>query len=492
VTESAKPSLTARLAQLGILSADAEAAGFTLRGNVDGGGTPVITDGLRVGEEIGRGAMASIKRAEQGSLLRTVAIKTLLEDKRTPGDQRAFFAESLVTAHLEHPNIVPVHDLVRDEDGLLQLVMKRVLGRTWQAILHPIDDLDERVADVMELDDHLDVLTKVCDAVAYAHSRGVMHRDLKPENVMIGDFGEVLVMDWGCAATFDRDRPIPGVPHFADLTTISGTPNYIAPEVARADDEATGPRSDVYCLGGILYEILTGEPPHRGDDVRKVLEHAASGEWVPPRHRNPARAMPDELVELCEAAMCTDVAERLRDVTDFAERLRDHRRHGDAHRLADAARRHIQEAEAGPVQRRGRLLRRAVACFEQAIEQWPHRSIRIQAVGALLTAARFAGEQGDRESARSDARHARKLAEELGFNDQMRHAEELLERWGETNGEEAANTAPVASPDPTPAEAAPVDGSRERGSARGVGWALVLLALGVGVGVGFALGWFLR
>ena len=261
--------LASRIPDADLLDQSATVAGLTLRPNTTGGqGIPVLNQGFLTGETIGQGAMADILEADQKTLWRTVAIKTLKPEKRGPNDQKTFLAEAVATANLEHPNIVPVHDLVRDGDGHLQLVMKRVVGRTWKALLHPETDEDEAAADELELDDHLDMLLKVCDAVAYAHSRGILHRDIKPENVMIGDFGEVLLMDWGCAVTYG-DYRITAMAHLTELETISGTPNYIAPEMARGDDDRTGPWSDVYLLGGILYEILTGESPLRAIAIRR-------------------------------------------------------------------------------------------------------------------------------------------------------------------------------------------------------------------------------
>ncbi|MDA3959238.1 MAG: serine/threonine-protein kinase [Planctomycetota bacterium] len=417
---------TGRLRNEDVLDQPASpAAGLTLRGLGGGQGVPVLAEGYRTGGTIGTGAMANILEADQQTLWRTVAIKTLKPERRTPNDQRSFLAESIATAKLEHPNIVPVHDLVRDESGHLQLVMKRVVGRTWKDLLHPQNDADEAAADELDLDDHLEFLLKICDAVAYAHAFGILHRDLKPENVMVGDFGEVLVMDWGCAVTYG-DYHVAGMSHLTELETISGTPNYIAPEMARGDDSRTGPWSDVYLLGGMLYEVLTGEAPHHGKTVRDVLARAARGKVPPPRHRNPARAMPDELVELCTAALAANIDERIQGVKEFASELRNYRKHGEAYRLAEAAREQLRVAKQARASQAGRHYRRAVACCEQALDMWPERSIQMLTVRALLEAAGDAVATGDLGVAASDARAAEALAEELGFEDQARKAAEIL------------------------------------------------------------------
>ena len=155
-------------------------------------------------EVIGEGGMGVVYAARQSSIARTVAVKMLKPSAKVGEEQRdKFISEAVVTGELDHPNIVPIYDLGANDDGALFYSMKRVQGTPWDKVLHQ-----------KTLDENLSILLRVADAVAFAHARGVMHRDLKPENVMLGDYGEVLVMDWGLARiTHDvrqRRRDFPG------------------------------------------------------------------------------------------------------------------------------------------------------------------------------------------------------------------------------------------------------------------------------------------
>ena len=144
-----------------------------------------------------------------------------------------------MTGDLEHPNIVPIYDLGEDDKGVLFYAMKRVKGRPW-----------DKVVGEKSFDENLEIWMKVADAVAFAHSRGVVHRDLKPENVMLGDFGEVLLMDWGLAIVLDSPA--------AKKAGMAGTPAYMPPEMAMGPVTRVGTPADIYLMGAILYEILTG------------------------------------------------------------------------------------------------------------------------------------------------------------------------------------------------------------------------------------------
>jgi serine/threonine protein kinase len=192
----------------------------------------------RIVDEIGRGGMGTVYRAEDRKLVRLVAIKVMAEPAVEPSAAERMLAEARVVAHLEHPGIVPVYDAGTLADGRVYYAMKLVAGRR----------LGEYAA-AASLADRLRVFARICEAVAFAHSRGVVHRDLKPENVMTGAFGEVLVMDWGVAKVAGVEEA-PG--------TIAGTPRFMAPEQACGDAAATGPRSDVYSLGAILRYVCEG------------------------------------------------------------------------------------------------------------------------------------------------------------------------------------------------------------------------------------------
>ena len=188
---------------------------------------------------LGRGGMAIVYLARDTALDREVALKIF---DRPPGDAN----EARIIARLEHPGIVPVHDFGELPDGRLFYAMKRVRG----------DRLDRWMSVARDLSERLAVFLRVCETVAFAHAHGVVHRDLKPENVMVGEFGEVLVLDWGAAAADIADCGL----RIADSTTIVGTPHYMAPEQARGD-AAIDQRADVFALGAMLAGIARGVAP---------------------------------------------------------------------------------------------------------------------------------------------------------------------------------------------------------------------------------------
>lgn len=195
-------------------------------------------DRYELREAIGRGGMGTVFRAFDRELERDVAVKVL--HARAPGTAARLLQEARILARLEHPGILPVHDVGTLPDGRVFYVMKLVVGRR----------LDQHVASVPGLADRLRVFERLCDAVAFAHAHGVVHRDLKPENVMIGAFGEVLVLDWGVAKAAGSA--------LADRGVVLGTPAYMAPEQAAGG--TVDARTDVFALGGILAFLLCGEP----------------------------------------------------------------------------------------------------------------------------------------------------------------------------------------------------------------------------------------
>ncbi len=331
-----------------------------------------IGRGYDLREELGRGGMGAVFAARQRALDRTVAVKTVLRDGADETAISKFRAEAVVTALLEHPNIVPVHDLAAGPNGALLLVMKKAEGVTWRTILHaPANDSpnDQVRARTMTLDDHLEVLLKVCDGVAFAHARGILHCDLKPDNVMIGEYGEVLITDWGCAVAF-AEQPSELVPRVEDMRTLRGTPAYMPPEIARGDLHSVSIRTDVFLLGAILYEILTGKPPHPGRALAEVIARAAHGEIETPQQCAPARELPPELCALSMLALDANPAKRPATTAEFAVRLREYRRHAEAIELAEAAKAQLTRARASP-EAGDEHYRRAIAFCERAIDMWP-------------------------------------------------------------------------------------------------------------------------
>jgi serine/threonine protein kinase len=299
-----------------------------------------------IGQQVARGGMGAILDAQQSAMKRHVAMKVMLEGSDA-GDIARFVDEAQITGQLEHPNIVPVHELGVDENDQLFYTMKFVRGTTLKKVLDLLVQRDEASVKKYPLAALLTIFQKACDAIAFAHSKGVIHRDLKPENLMLGDFGEVLVMDWGLAKVFGGHRAVgaslPGTdgavpssiqrsiiasargsaPEFGQTMagTILGTPAYMAPEQARGEVETMDQRADLYSLGAILFEILHLRPPLTGDDPMAIVERAERGEieWALPDSalRNPHSALPPSLLAVCRKALARDPAHRYRRVADL-------------------------------------------------------------------------------------------------------------------------------------------------------------------------------
>ncbi len=315
-------------------------------------------------EELARGGMGRVLLARDRFLGRRVAIKTLIPGNADDADRLRFVEEAQITGQLDHPSIVPVHELGREGEELF-LAMKFVEGRDLKALLRAMREPDEDTVDGSS-DDHpatagerraakpsyglrrlLRLFLRVCEAVAFAHDRGVIHRDLKPANVMIGRDDEVLVMDWGLAkplgslgagsAPGDAAAASPlaasSAPVLSDARAASaaeltakgavvGTPAYMPPEQAEPDAKLDA-RADVYSLGAILYEILTLRPPYEGGFIQ-VMAALARGGPPPPRKRAPRRQVPIALEGVCLRAMEQSPADRYADASALAADVRAH------------------------------------------------------------------------------------------------------------------------------------------------------------------------
>ena len=266
------------------------------------------------GREIARGGMGCILETEDCKLGRKVAVKIMLWEAGVSEEQKQrFINEAAVLGMLEHPNIVPIHDLGRDSEGQLYYSMKLVKGRTLQAILNDLRKERGDAAQHFTLERLLTIFRKICDAIAFAHSRGIIHRDLKPENVMVGEFGEVLVMDWGIAKNFAETEVGAGVASSAwkaasqsvGLTmegTVMGSPNYMSPEQAGGRMNEMDARSDIFSLGGILYAILTLHPPVEGATVEEVLRKVTTASITPPTSFGTTTGKPKTKGTIIEAA----------------------------------------------------------------------------------------------------------------------------------------------------------------------------------------------
>jgi eukaryotic-like serine/threonine-protein kinase len=273
---------------------------------------------LVLGEELDRGAMGHVHPATDRNLLRHVALKRL--DKNyatTPFYRDSFIAEAQMTGQLEHPNIVPVHELAIDSHGIPYFTMKLVQGEPFHHWLRK-----RQPGTVERIEGGIEILLKVCDAVAYAHHRGVVHRDLKPANIMVGDFGQVYLMDWGLAKLI-RSEPASGAEALMNAPGAVGTPDFMAPEQARGNPKDVDERSDVFGLGALLYEILTGAGPYGYDrNAEAVVARAAKGQVVPIDEACEGYGIAKRIRAVAERATQPDPANRFQTVGELAEAMR--------------------------------------------------------------------------------------------------------------------------------------------------------------------------
>jgi serine/threonine-protein kinase len=278
---------------------------------------------LRMAGELARGGMGAVRLAFDATLQRRMAVKTM--HARTYEHLmlvHGFLREAQVTGQLDHPNIVPIHELGRADNGELYFTMKLVEGQSLKAQIGGAPAYDsDRLINLLE------TFIKVCDALAFAHSRGVLHCDIKSANVMVGEFGQVYLMDWGGAqlltprpgvdsSKWVRDS-LPPLPPADTQGMVFGTPSYMSPEQASAGREPLDERSDVFSMGALLYEIMTGRPPYHGATALEAILLAQMAEIVPPDQLpgTPPNAYPRELVRIVMTALARRPSDRYQSVT---------------------------------------------------------------------------------------------------------------------------------------------------------------------------------
>jgi eukaryotic-like serine/threonine-protein kinase len=252
---------------------------------------------------LGQGGMGEVILARDVRVGREVALKSVLDRDANNADAVArFLRECRIQGQLEHPSIVPVYDLGRRPDGAPFFTMKRVSGMTLKEVIAGLARGDHDVASRYGRRRLLTTFSSVCLAVDFAHSKGVVHRDLKPSNVMLGDFGEVYVLDWGLARLLHDAPDAAPAPAEGDTTapgSVLGTPGYMAPEQVFGNSEAVGPAADVYALGAILYELLTLTPLHQGKTQLELIAATKAGANTAESLRRRAADLPAELEAVC-------------------------------------------------------------------------------------------------------------------------------------------------------------------------------------------------
>ena len=275
----------------------------------------LAADRYVIAGEVGRGGLGRVLRARDEVLDRPVALKELFATD--DASRRRFIREVLITARLQHPSIVPVYDAGRREDASPVYAMKLVAGRPLDRAIAGAETFEQRLA-------LLPTVLAVADAIAYAHSQRIIHRDLKPGNVLVGEFGETIVIDWGLAKdlSIDDHEALEAGPYRGGEHTVAGavmgTPGYMAPEQAAGED--VDERADVYALGAILYHVVSGTLPHRGTTFEEVITRVINGDVRPLTEIEPQT--PRDLATIIGKAMAREPAQRYRNARDLADDLR--------------------------------------------------------------------------------------------------------------------------------------------------------------------------
>lgn len=326
---------------------------------------------LQVGKTLGEGGMGVIRAATQAPFGRQVALKTVRNER---ADDHAVLLslvrEAIAAGRLEHPHIVPIYAIGRDADGSPVIVMKRIDGESWHERFY--GPPDGAVDDALEW--HLRVFLQVCAAIHFAHRRGVIHRDIKLDNVMIGAHDDVYVVDWGLAMTLLPD-PTGQLPDVGQVASVVGTPAYMAPEMAAGGNMALDERTDVYLLGAMLHELLTGKARHHGNDLYSIMLNAYRSE---PIHYGPD--VPPELGAICNKATSRAADDRFtcaHELRRAVQRYLDHRGAANLTRNAAAQLAELRDAivdsTTAPDARRiavYRLYGAARFGFERSIAEW--------------------------------------------------------------------------------------------------------------------------
>ncbi len=341
----------------------------------------VLTGDILITGLLGEGGMGRVHSARQRSLSREVAVKTVRPDLANAASAEGIVREGLITGHLEHPNIPPVHQLGRDAEGRPIMVMKRIVGVPWSELLSdPSHATWGKLApDRNRLEANIEILMQLCNGLSFAHAKHVIHRDIKTDNVMIGDFGEVYLCDWGIAIKVSDPDGQGG---------LVGTPCYLAPEMLDPD-VVPDARTDVYLLGATLHHVLTGEPRHSGTDLRAVLSSALESSPVAYDE-----TVPDDLATLCNRATHKDANQRPATAAAFRADLSSYLSHRSSvaiERAADAQLTAasldepvIAERPKADLEAIGVALPEGRVGFEQALKLWAENEAADRGLARVL------------------------------------------------------------------------------------------------------------
>ena len=292
---------------------------------------PDVINRYQVKSDLGKGGMGSVEAVEDTQLNRILAMKTLApKHAKSPSTVESFLKEARFTAQLQHPNIIPVHDIGTCSDTIAPFyTMKLIEGESLLDVINKLKDKDPEYEKRYSLFERLNVFRKVCDALAYSHSRGIIHRDIKPANIMVGSFGEVLLVDWGLAKHIN-DEEEKFNPHnntgFEDafLThdgIIKGSLAYLSPEQAYGNIREIDRLTDIFLLGATLYHLLTLEPPYNYTEVAKLLNHAENAKYLHPLEQPGCDTLPLQVTDIITKAMSKNKDNRYQSVPEISKAI---------------------------------------------------------------------------------------------------------------------------------------------------------------------------
>ncbi|WP_390622505.1 serine/threonine-protein kinase [Candidatus Laterigemmans baculatus] len=288
--------------------------------------------------EMARGGNAILRSCWDPIIGRTIAVKTLQPQAMLDRhERRRFLREARVTAQLQHPNTVPVYEIGDDPQEGVYFTMKRISGENFFEVLKRLARHDEATEAAFPVSRRLEIVVELCQALSYAHARGVIHRDVKPENIWVGNFGEVILLDWGVAKVWghaDDNEPVrqstlaQPLEDTTQLRTLTmggqrpGTPLYMSPEQVegkRAIDE----RTDVFSVGVVLYEMLAIREPFRGANIDETFNNILHNDPTPPSERSPDRHVPPQLEAVLMRALRKKPGERQQSMRELIGDLRE-------------------------------------------------------------------------------------------------------------------------------------------------------------------------
>jgi serine/threonine-protein kinase len=339
---------------------------------------------VETGDVVGEGGMGLVRAAVQRSVGRTVVVKSLRGQARGPEEEVRLLREAWLTASLEHPSVVPVHDVIVDPEVGPLILSRKIEGVVWDSVIDDADAVRER----FHADDlfvfNVETLMQLCRVIHFAHSRGIVHRDLKPSNVMIGDYGEVYLLDWGIAVSLEDD-PSGRLPLATEGSGGAGTPSYMAPEMLDPSPGRCDRRTDVYLLGAVLYRIATGKAPHARENDEAVMASIGRGRPVFPP------GVPDQLQAVIARAMARAPEDRYESAEELRLELKRLLRARDSTAMVDEALGKLAEVRASLEGATEVLSGDTYALFggcrfalQQALRLWPGNERAQLALGDLL------------------------------------------------------------------------------------------------------------